>query len=740
MLRADTTAHAQEHWALRPLVQPALPERKHAPAARTAIDRFVFARLEAEGLAPSDPADRGTLIRRVTLDLLGLPPAPEDVQAFLADDNPQAYDRLVDRLLASPQYGERWARPWLDLCHYGDSDGHLTDQLRPVAWRYRDWLIQALNANLPFDQFTIEQLAGDLLPGATQNQQIATGFLRQTLSNREGGADLEEYRVAQVIDRTNMVGTIWLGLTLGCARCHDHKYDPVTQAEYFGLYAMFDNAAEVNIDAPLAEEHDAWQAARLEYERRRADLLAPVRTELDDLQRDWEHKVLYAARNPGEDHIWDRQWELLGLIWGGNLGEGQLEGTEICQLPWNDRTPRQQADLTDYFLSHGSLIDSQRFERLKLNELQQQLQKLKGEFPKATRAPVIREALVRRQTCIHERGDFRVPGAPVEPDTPACLPLLPESDEPARLTLARWLVAPENPLTSRVTVNRVWQEFFGRGLVATSNDFGLRGDRPTHPELLDWLAGEFIATGWNLKALHRLIVTSAVYRQSSHPRPDLLERDPENLLLARQNSLRVTAEAVRDSALAASGLLSRTLGGPSVKPPQPERVTMEAFGSNDWKPSSGGDRFRRSLYTFVLRTSPFAQTILFDAPAPIDVCTRRPRSNTPLQALTLLNDEMFQELARGLARRLLELDAPADSDRLSYAVWLCLGREPTRPERERFQTYVDLQRRELSAEPSRADLLTGGVQPPAGTSPIEFAAWTNLASVLFNLHEFIVRD
>ena len=792
-ITASPATADEPHWSFRKITRPTPPRVRQSDWPRNGSDSFVLARLEKENVAPSPEADRVTLIRRVTLDLIGLPTTPEEVAEFVHDEQPDAYERLVDRLLASPHYGERWARPWLDLCHYGDSDGHLTDQLRPVAWRYRDWLTRMLNDNLPFDEFTVRQIAGDLLVenasienvtrsvsegvGKDENDGeqphdsakrernrdrpsltlrvtldatapkvldriLGTGFLRQTLSNREGGADLEEFRVAQIVDRTSMVGTIWLGLTVGCARCHNHKYDPLTQAEFYRLYAFFDDADEVNIDAPLPDEVAGYQRSRPEYERRRCEIVEPFRVGLTELQKQWEAKALHAAAHPGEEHIWDRQWEVLGLIWGGHLGEGQLEGCEIVRLPWDKRTPRQQDDWLDYFLSHGSIVDAKKFAELKLPELQQKLVALKKEFATAhvTRAPVMQAAFAPRQTYIHERGDFRGRGADVSPGIPKAVAWTPSSEQfdiretdekqnrsdegvqatkAPRLALARWLISRDNPLTARVTVNRMWQEFFGRGLVATSDDFGTRGDPPSHPELLDWLADEFMRSGWDVKHMHRLIVTSATYRQSSRPREELATRDPNNTLLAKQNSLRVPAETVRDAALAASGLLSRKLGGPSVFPPQHERVTMEAFGSNSWKSSEGADRYRRGLYTFILRTSPFAQSITFDAPPPVDVCTRRDRSNTPLQALTLLNDPVFGEMAAAFAERVRREGGVSNDDRLRFAWKACFGRSGSEAELTRLQQYVDAQR---------------------DSNQDESAVWTNLASVLLNLHEFITRD
>lgn len=738
----------EPHWSFRPILRARLPAVRQSQWIRNSADAFILARLEQDGLSPSPEASRTTLIRRVSLDLIGLPPTPDEVAGFVTDQSEDAYERLVDRLLASPHYGERWARVWLDLCHYGDTDGHLTDQLRPVAWRYRDWVMRALNANMPFDEFTVSQLAGDLLGNSVITETslpqdldrvLGTGFLRQTLSNREGGADLEEYRVEQIVDRTSMVGMTWLGLTVGCARCHDHKYDPLSQEEFFKLYAFFDRADEVNIDAPLSFERAAYLKTRPEYEQRRGELIKGVGDGLVELQKRWEAKLLHAATHPGEDHVWDRQWEVLGLIWGGGLGEGQLEGVEIVKIAWDKRTPRQRDDLLDYFLSHGSIVDGKRFAELKLTELQTALTALKKEFPQAlaTRAPVMQAALTPRQTFVHDRGDFRSPGPAVVTGTPDWLPSQlvasrPAGDgrststvEPTRLDLARWLVSRQNPLTSRVIVNRMWQEFFGRGIVSTSDNFGLRGALPSHPELLNWLADEFMRSGWDVKHMHRLIVTSATYRQSSHPRPELVTIDPGNVLLARQASLRTPAETVRDASLAVSGLLSRTLGGPSVFPPQNERVSMEAFGSNPWPTSIGADRYRRGLYTFIQRTSPFAQSITFDAPSPARACTHRDRSNTPLQALTLLNDPVFFEMAEVFGGRILRDGGSSDTERIRFAIRSCLSRPANDREVERLIKYLEHERS-----------LTDEMQRKA----TEEWCWTKVASVLLNLHEFVVRD
>ena len=724
------------HWAYKSIERPAVPSiAEKKDWVRSPIDKFILRRLMDNDIQPSRRAMKQTLIRRVTLDLIGIPPTPAQVSAFLNDDQPGAYERVVDRLLASPRYGEKWARPWLDLCHYADTDGYLTDQLRPVAWRYRDWLIDALNQNKPFDEFTIEQIAGDLLPSRSQDQFIATGFLRQTLSNREGGADIEEFRVLQVIERVTMIGTTWLGLTVGCARCHDHKYDDISQQEYFQFYSLLNNADEVNIDAPLGGRAQEFWQSRDDYNQARQQLLAANRLAIDELQKTWEQKILHAYKNPGEDHIWDRQYELLGLIWGGGLGEGQLEGVEIAKLDWAKRTQRQKNDLLDYFLRYGSVVDPEKFSELSLSDLRGQLENLKKEYPIALRAPGMQAAVNKRKTRIHIRGEYLDKGDQVQPAVPSVLPKLAVADElDPRLTLAQWLVSDKNPLTSRVFVNRIWQEFFGRGLVLTSEDFGIQGASPTHPKLLDFLASEFMSSNWDVKALQRRIVLSSTYQQASTYRPELTSLDPENELLARQNSLRLSGETIRDSALATSGLLSAKMGGPGVRPPQPESVTLEAFGSHPWDVSKDEDRYRRAVYTFVLRTTPFAQTAVFDAPSPQSPCARRERSNTPLQALTLLNDEVFFEAAQHLARQ-IDTEPEDDLDRINKLFTVCLQRLPEREEASLLQQLLAENRTFFKSHPELIDATVGRENAELNT-----AAWVHTCSVMMNLHEFITRD
>ena len=402
----DNDVTQQQHWSLRPITVPPIPNTHEPAVAENAIDAFIRARLDQEGLEPSPRAYRETLVRRVTLDLIGLPQTPQDVAAFVDDDRPDAYQRLVDRLIASPHYGERWARPWLDVAHYADSDGYLTDQSRPYAWRFRQWLIDVLNRDMPFDQFTIEQLAGDLLPNSTAEQKLATGFLRKTLSNREGGADLEEYRVIQVKDRTSTVSTVWLGLTTACAECHDHKSDPISQREYYELYAFFNSADEVNIDAPLPQQVQLHEVQREEYNQRRQKLIGTRAVDITELQRRWELKMLQTAANPGEDYRWDRKWEVLGLVWGGKYGEGQLEGQEIVRLDPAQRTPAQQARLMDYFLRWGSAIDQQRYDELELGSLNVNIRELHEQLPNQSRAPSMRQSPRPRDTYVQIAGVF----------------------------------------------------------------------------------------------------------------------------------------------------------------------------------------------------------------------------------------------------------------------------------------------------------------------------------------------
>ncbi len=634
----------QGHWAFEQPVLPAAPEAGGAKAGiRHPIDAFIRARLVTAGLKASPEADRRTLVRRLSLDLLGLPPSPEEVEAFASDAQPDAYERLVDRLLASSHFGERWARHWLDLARYADSDGYEKDGPRPHAWLYRDWVIDAVNRDLPFDQFTIEQLAGDLLPDATEAQHVATGFHRQTLINKEGGVDQEEFRCKATVDRTHTTAAVWLGLTLGCAECHTHKFDPITQREFYQFYAFFNNASDRELPLPTDSELAAHRDTTNKWQMRLDDLLARLNA--------FSPAAANLARSSGEP-------------------SGQ--------------------DAADKF---ASLPAAKAAEANEISRLKAELAKHRKTEPvfKPTAAPVL--GAEPRDTFIHVRGDFLQKGERVRPGTLAALHrFTARSETPDRLDLARWLVSSENPLTARVTVNHVWRNLFGRGLVATENDFGTRGEPPSHPELLDWLAVTFAspdATGlrWSRKALIRLIVTSATYRQSSAWRADVAARDPLNTLLARQARHRVEAEVVRDIALATSGLLNDKVGGPSFKPPLPDDLAKLSYANGlKWDAATSNERHRRGLYIHFQRTVPFPMLMAFDAPEANTTCTRRERSNSPLQALTLLNNEAFVECAQALGRRIAAHSGDTEA-RLSYGFQLATGRPPTRQELARLRAF-----------------------------------------------------
>jgi hypothetical protein len=608
-------AEYEKHWAFEP------PARAAPPAVQGVehpIDRFVQTRLAEQNLRPAPRASDTTLIRRVSLDLTGLPPTPEEVDAFTtaaANDREAAYRELVDRLLASPHYGEHWGRWWLDQARYADSNGYSIDAPREI-WKFRDWVVEALNADMAFDQFTTWQLAGDLLPGATEPQKIATGFHRNTQINQEGGIDREQFRMDSVFDRVATTGTVWLGLSIGCAQCHDHKFDPIEKREYYRLFAFFNNQDEPTLKVYGPGVDVARVAAELSAaEKRLAELIA-ARSE--DLAT-WE-----AELTP------EQKKELPAAV------------RKILDAAKDKRTAAQLRDL--YAAGPGKSDEEFQSLRQTWAELDRQLNGVPTTM-------VLQERATPRKTSILIKGDFTRPTEEVTPGTPAVLHPFDDSGGKAnRLDLARWLTSRENPLTARVIVNRVWQRYFGRGLAETENDFGAQGSPPTHPELLDWLAIEFQDRQWSLKAVHRLIVMSHAYRQDSAERDDLRAADPHNYLLGRQRRLRLEAEVIRDVSLAASGLLSKKLGGPPVFPPIPEGVMGQGQVKHPWNVSTGEDRYRRGLYTFVFRATPPPALAVFDAPDGYASCTRRTRSNTPLQALTLLNDDAFVECAAALAK------------------------------------------------------------------------------------------
>ncbi|MGI8980947.1 MAG: PSD1 and planctomycete cytochrome C domain-containing protein [Pirellulaceae bacterium] len=893
---------AARHWSFQKVVAAPSPVVKDAAWPASPIDSFILARLEKEGIAPSPPTDKVTLLRRAYLDLIGLLPSPEEVREFAADTQPDAYERLIDRLLASPHYGERWGRHWLDQARYADSDGYEKDGKRPFAWRYRDWVIAAMNADQPFDQFTIEQIAGDLLPGATQDQKIASGFHRNTLHNTEGGADPEEDRVKKTVDRTNTVSTVWLGLTLGCAQCHTHKYDPITQREYFQMYAFFNSINEENIEAPTPEAAVLLAADKEKHAKKLEELRAAVKAyEQGDFvrkQAEWEAS---AAKNPV---VWqtlevssakskhgaklDVQPDKSVLVSGKNelsdvyTLEAALKGNEritavrLEVLP-GDKLPAkgpgratngnfvlstfaiearpaasdaaatrvsfakaiadfsqaqcdvQQAindNAADFWavvphvgqrhvavfeakepfghdggtklsitldqtynqsephnLGHFRLSVTTAPAPVPLEGVPQEVaaalavdagQRIEAEkkqigdyfktvdaeyarlakaasdheakapkFPDDLKAQSVVELPQPRVTNIHLRGDFLAKGDAVEAKTVAALPGTVGSN---RLDLAQWLVNPANPLPARVTVNRLWQQHFGRGLVATSDDFGRQGEKPSHPELLDWLASDFASRGWSLKQVHRRIVRTNTYRQSARMRRDLAERDPENILLARQPRRRVEAEVIRDLALSASGLFASRIGGPSVRPPQPtEYATITYAGSANWPESKGADRYRRGLYTFFQRTSPYPMLMTFDTPDSNECAVRRTTSNTPLQALTIWNDPAFVEAAQALGSRVVrELPGPTSDEvtrqRVRHTFELCLARSPDSREEAALVALYQQQLALCSKDAKAATTLLGSQTPPAETPAAELAAWISVGRAILNLDEFITRE
>ncbi len=1090
----------KKHWSFKPPQRPSAPSVADTAWPRNPIDNFILARLETEGIKPSPEADRATLLRRVHLDLTGLPPTPEDLDAFLADTSPDAYEKLVDRLLASPHYGERWARRWLDAARYADTNGYEKDRPRSI-WPYRDWVINALNADMPFNQFTIEQIAGDMLPNATQSQKIATGFHRNTMLNEEGGIDVEQFRYEAVVDRVKTTGIVFLGLTVGCAQCHDHKYDPISHKEYFGLFGLLNNADEPELKVPTEEQRQkrenldrkaeeieskfeiefppyqedmVWETLQPENYRTasgallekssdsslrafffrpqkdvyqfqastsfrdidalRVEVLADDRlpnkgpgradngnfvlsefkvavspsgggelfplvfasAEADHSQADFDvaravdgdpktgwaiglatgsqnvnRRAIFKLKEPiknesglklaltleqnyGDRHTigkfrvsvgrvvrthyrpelpvdeqrrlhlgekfsdWERRiaekssnWKILDpskfisefgatmtklddlsilvsgdkpnkdiyhLEFASDLkgitalrlevlpdpslpdngpGRGDVmargnfmlsefiarsvgtdspstSSTLALQNPTADftqpgRSAAQTIDdnketgwaisggqgkphaivyqlkekldlsqaqtlaisLVQYFLHQDTigrfrisattddrpatasgvpaeieeivmrppeLRDAEQWKRLKRHYLsvapelaaqQKSLAELKRSLPEFPTTLVMRErdAEHSRVTRLHHRGEFLSPRDEVSPSVPAVLPPLPDGVPANRLALANWLVDDRNPLTARVTVNRIWEAFMGRGLVTTGDDFGFMGAAPSHPELLDWLACEFTrpelsSKPWSMKSMHRLIVTSATYRQSSRVTPELLTRDPDNVLLVRAPRLRLEAEMIRDVALTAGGLLNPKIGGPSVYPLQPPGVTELAYGSPAWPTSSGDDLYRRGLYTFFKRATPYPGFTTFDAPTAEIACTRRLRSNTPLQSLTTLNDPVFVEAAKGLARRIIKANADSSTaDRARAAFKICLAREPSTSELEKLTAYVESQRQRIEKGEIDVAKLTGASSSSQDElNANELAVWTAVARVVLNLDEVITRE
>jgi hypothetical protein len=936
----DEGAKWDTHWAYVPPKRPELPPVRDASWVRNPIDQFILARLEREGLKPSPEADKETLLRRVTLDLTGLPPTVAEVDAFLADSSPDAYERRVDELLRSPHYGERMAVPWLDASRYADTHGYHIDSLRGM-WPWRDWVIDAFNQNMPFDRFAIEQLAGDLLPDATKEQKIASGFNRNHMINFEGGAIADEYQVEYVVDRVEATSSAFMGLTMGCARCHSHKFDPITHKEFYEFFAFFNTVPEIGLDGrrgnavPLLPLPSAEQQARLD------ELDAGIKareTALDDavvapLQREWEHaarekplqpdvpgllahyeldgsfsdisgryqhgrtivgeptfdggRVGRAASFDGDTEVSfgnvggferDEAFSLAAWVRGrGNLpmaGFQKLEGAEhrrgyewkfddiklVDIQRWAARlsirlasdspdsaievrtrerltlgdwyhvaftydgsgkaagvnlylngerlgldvvrdalrgpiktdaalrlgskplgapfvgqiddlrlygrtlTPAQVEDLAvhypmrvilsgvigkpskddagrlrEYFLTYQA-PDALRAAHTELEMLRARKEDLVKVIPTAM---IMAEMKKPRDTFILARGDYRNQTDKVQPGVPAVLPPLPKEAPLNRLTLARWLVDPAHPLTSRVAVNRYWQTYFGYGIVKTQEDFGVQGEPPTHPELLDWLATEFMKS-WDVRAMQRLIVTSSTYRQSSKTTPALVEKDPENRLLARGPRVRMPAEMIRDTALAAGGLLNDAIGGPSVMPYQPKGLWEElafgdGFSAQSYEQGHGPDLYRRGMYTLWKRTAPPASLATFDAPDREKCTARRAQTNTPLQALVLMNDPTYVEASRALAQRALLEGGKDPKSRLTYAFRLVTARKPSGKELKVLRTLLDGRFKVFRQDRQAAlKLLSVGESRRNNTLDVaELAAYTTVASVIFNLDETI---
>jgi hypothetical protein len=668
-------AEYRQHWSFIPPRRSVLPAARDAGWCRNPIDRFVLARLDAEQLSASREADRTTLIRRLSLDLTGLPPTPADVATFLADKRPEAYESLVDRLLASPRFGERLALDWLDAARYADTHGFHIDSGREMT-RWRAWVIEAFNRNLPFDRFTIEQLAGDLLPDATLDQKIASGFHRNHMINFEGGAVPEEYQTAYVVDRVNTTATVWLGLTMACAQCHDHKFDPITQKDYYSLYAVFNNVPEQGLDGSKGNA--------VPY------LALPTRDQRRDLDQ------LAAAVGGLEPSV------AQGDSWVPVVNDG-------------------------------------------LAELRKARELLERQVPTTM---VMQELPQPRETFMLVRGQYDKKGEKVAPGVPAFLPPMPAGASADRLGVARWLVDPAQPLTARVAVNRYWQMVFGTGLVKTAEDLGSQGEPPSHPDLLDWLAVEFAEGGWDVKRLFRLIVTSATYRQSSAGTPDRLAKDPENRLFSRGPRCRLQAELLRDQALAVSGLLRDSIGGRSVSPYQPAGLWEELMSREDganWTAQKyvqdhGDDLYRRSMYTFWKRTSPPPSLATFDAPDRETCTVRRARTNTPLQALVLLNDPTYVEASRKLAERLM-VEATTVNDRIELAFELATARRPSDLERGVLAELFDSELAAFRKDRDAALKLLAIGEAPGNRSldPAELAAWAVVASAVLNLDEVVTK-
>lgn len=714
------------HWAYQPPQRVAVAdlEADIAATASDPIDVWVREKLRGRGLTAAPSAAPERLIRRVHLDLIGLPPTPEEVTAFVADPSEAAYQRIVDDLLARPQFGERWARSWLDLARYADSHGFQRDDFHQL-WAYRDWVIAALSDDMPFDQFTIEQLAGDLLPEATESQRIATGFHRCSPTNVEAGSLPEETRTSQLVDRVNTTATVWLGTTLECAQCHDHKYDPFAIEEYYGLLAFF-NATEIEADLtnPNKPSSIAFRGPTMR---------------LDDPEKDAARRRVRQQLDQVEAALKQRRRELREQLVTESLEAQQDEEDD-------ERGEPLQGEALTKAVNDRVQDDPQGAERRsQVDDLKEQLKSLQ---PDSTLVMVQREP---RSTYVFQRGDYRDPGDEVTPHTPAALHSLdprgahrgaePDADHslPDRLSLARWLVDPANPLVGRVTVNRLWLELFGRGLVDTPEDFGVKGSPPTHPRVLDDLAADFVQGGWSMKRVLRRIVTSATYRQSSLATTEQMDQDPENRWLARGPRFRLDAETIRDNALAISGLLDLQMFGPPIRPYQPPGLWVKVGGQRyDYQVSEAGGAYRRGVYIVLKRGSPYPSLINFDATNRLACTVQRGRTATPLQALTLLNDPVYVEMAQAMAARAVGGKASPGS---VIDDWFRRATARS-PSDEELQVLLDLHRQQREAAQQGGESavkLAGDFGPYDEAAAADFTAWYSVATTLLNLHETVTK-
>jgi hypothetical protein len=712
----------QGHWAFIPPVKPALPTASNTAWLRNEIDHFILNRLDAEGFKPSEPASKETLIRRVALDLTGLPPTPEAIDEFLTDPGDDAYEQMVDRYLASPHYGERMAWPWLDAARYADTNGYQGDNERTM-YPWRDWVVEAFNDNMPYDQFTIWQLAGDLLPEATREQKLATGFNRNHMINGEGGRIPEENRVEYVFDQLETVGTVWMGLTFNCCRCHDHKYDPVSNKDYYQFSAFFNQTSvtggggdpQTPPNLPLRSEETESRLSELRDVIKELDgSLKKRRAVLEPKQSEWEQKQLAQPHDDEDD-------------------ESSL--AKLLEIPIDQRDDKQKKEIAEKFFE-----TDKRYHRI--NERLRPLKKEKETIDKKTvRVMIMKDMAKPRKTYILERGLYSKRMDEVTAGVPGVFADMPLDAPRNRLGLARWLVAPEHPLTSRVTVNRLWAEIFGQGLVKTTENFGVQGDKPSHPELMDWLAVTFVESGWDVKALVKRIVMSATYRQSSDVTSAMLAADPQNRYLSRGPRFRMPAWMIRDQALFAGGLLVPKLGGPPVKPYQPDGVWAEfTFGNIKYKRDTGEDLYRRSIYTYWRRI--VAPPLFFDSSTRQTCTVKGSRTNTPLHALTTLNDPGFVEAARVLAERLLSLPNATDRDRIDAAFRLIIAREASDTEKDLLVRSIARLTDQFSAdtEAAKAYLSVGESKSSAELDPVEHAAYASLCLALLNTDEALTKE